>query len=338
MNTMTHALAQRPLGRTGPQVSAVGFGCMGLVGWYGSRNDEESRATLLEAVDRGVNHFDTAASYQVGENERFVGEILRPVRSRILLASKCGLSRSASGAALVDNRPETIRASLDASLSRLGFDTIDLFYLHRIDKTVPIEESVGALAELVRSGKIRFIGLSECSATTLRRAAKVHPIAAVQTEYSIWSRDPEQSILAACREVGASFVAYSPLGRGFLAGNFRRVAELPAGDNRASHPRFQDANAAHNETLVALLRDIASEHGSAATTAQIAIAWVLSRAPEVVTIPGMKTRAHLRDNLAGGELQLTAAQLQRIDTLLEQSPTAGERHPPSMMQAIDRDD
>lgn len=329
-------ITQRPLGRTGTQVSAVGFGCMGLVGWYGTRNDEESRATLLEAVDCGVNHFDTAASYQIGENERFVGEILRPFRNRIFLASKCGLARGASGTAQVDNRPETIRASLDQSLSRLGFEMIDLFYLHRIDKTVPIEESVGALADLVKTGKIRFIGLSECSVSTLRRAAKVHPVAAVQSEYSIWSRDPEQAMLAACRELGTGFVAYSPLGRGFLAGNFRRLSDLPAGDNRQNHPRFQDENAAHNEHLVALLRQIAAEH-PAATSAQVAIAWVLSRAPEVVTIPGMKTRSHLHDNLAGGQLALTPAELQRIDALLAAAPVAGERHPPAMMQAIDRD-
>jgi aryl-alcohol dehydrogenase-like predicted oxidoreductase len=329
-------IRQRPLGRTGTSVPAVGFGCMGLVGWYGTRNDEESRATLLEAVDRGVNHFDTAASYQLGENERFVGEVLRPVRSRILLASKCGLVRGPGGAALVDNRPATIRTSLDDSLSRLGFDVIDLFYLHRIDRTVPIEESVGALADLVRAGKIRFIGLSECSVSTLRRAAKVHPVAAVQSEYSIWSRDPEQGMLDACRELGTGFVAYSPLGRGFLAGNFRRLSDLPAGDNRQSHPRFQDANAAHNENLVALLREIAAESGNSATAAQVAIAWVLSRAPEVVTIPGMKTRAHLRDNLAAGQLSLAPALLQRIDDLLAASPVAGERHPPGMMQAIDR--
>lgn len=329
--------ARRPIGAGSASVSPVGFGCMGLVGWYGTRNDEESRATLLEAVDRGINHFDTAASYQLGENERFVGGILAPLRNRIFLASKCGLTRGAGGTTRVDNRPETIRSSLDESLARLGFDVIDLFYLHRIDRAVPIEESVGTLADLVKSGKIRFIGLSECSVTTLRRAAAVHPIAAVQSEYSIWSRDPEQGMLAACHDLGTTFVAYSPLGRGFLAGNFRRLAELPTGDNRQAHPRFQDANAAHNEKLVALLREVAAGHGSGTTTAQVAIAWVLSRAAEVVTIPGMKTRAHLRDNLAGGQLRLTPADLQRIDTLLAEAPVAGERHPPAMMQAIDRD-
>ncbi|MEY2854929.1 MAG: hypothetical protein RL030_2061, partial [Pseudomonadota bacterium] len=298
MNT----IAQRPLGNSGARISAIGFGCMGLVGWYGTRNDEESRATLQEAVGRGVTHFDTAASYQVGENERFIGAVLRPFRTRIFLATKCGLSRGPGGTTQVDNRPETIIRSLDESLLRLGFDTIDLLYLHRIDRNVPIEESVGALADLVKAGKIRHIGLSECSVATLRRAAAVHPVAAVQSEYSIWSRDPELGLLGACRELGTGFVAYSPLGRGFLAGNFRRLADLPAADSRQSHPRFQDANVAQNEQLVALLREIAAVSG--ATAAQVAIAWVLSRAPEVVTIPGMKTRAHLADNLAAGELQL----------------------------------
>jgi aryl-alcohol dehydrogenase-like predicted oxidoreductase len=331
MNT----ISQRPLGNTGERISAVGFGCMGLVGWYGTRNDEESRATLLAAIDRGVTHFDTAASYQVGENERFVGAVLRPFRNRIFLASKCGLKRGPGGTTEVDNRPETLHRSLDESLARLGFDTIDLFYLHRIDRNVPIEESVGTLADLVKAGKIRHIGLSECSVATLRRAAAVHPIAAVQSEYSIWSRDPEQGMLGACRALGAGFVAYSPLGRGFLAGNFRRLADLPATDNRQSHPRFQDANAVQNERLVALLQEIAA--GNGATAAQVAIAWVLSRAPEVVTIPGMKTRAHLAENLASGELLLAPEQLQRIEDLLASSPVAGERHPPAMMKILDRD-
>jgi aryl-alcohol dehydrogenase-like predicted oxidoreductase len=324
----------RELGRTGTMVSAVGFGCMGLVGWYGKRNDEESRATLLEAVERGINHYDTAAAYQVGENERFVGALLKPMRKRIFLATKCGIARGEKGALLVDNRPETIRRSLDESLARLGFDHVDLFYLHRIDKTVPIEESMGAMADLVRAGKIRYIGLSECSVTTLRRAHAVHPVAAVQSEYSIWSRDPEQGMLAACRELGTGFVAYSPLGRGFLAANFTRASELPEGDARLSHPRFQDANAELNASLVAVLKAVGQELG--ASPAQVALAWVLSRAPEVVTIPGMKTRAHLRDNLAGGELVLPAGSLDQIEAALAASPVAGERHPPAMMQAIDR--
>jgi aryl-alcohol dehydrogenase-like predicted oxidoreductase len=324
----------RELGRTGAKVSAVGFGCMGLVGWYGTRNDEESRATLLEAVEQGINHFDTAASYQVGENEKFVGALLKPLRNRVFLATKCGIRRGENGMLVVDTRPEVIRQSLDESLARLGFDHVDLFYLHRIDKTVPIEESVGALAELVRAGKIRHIGLSECSVATLRRAHAVHPVAAVQSEYSIWSRDPEQGMLAACRELGTGFVAYSPLGRGFLAGNFRRASDLPADDARKSHPRFQDENADRNARLAVALEAIAADLG--ATPAQVALAWVLSRAQEVVAIPGMKTRSHLADNLAGGSLVLPEKQLARIEAALSVFPVAGERHPPGMMKAIDR--
>jgi aryl-alcohol dehydrogenase-like predicted oxidoreductase len=324
----------RALGRSGARLSALGFGCMGLVGWYGTRDDAESRATLHEALDQGITHFDTAAAYQVGENEKFVGEILRPFRQKVFLATKCGIARGADGGMIVDNSPATIHRSLDESLARLGFDDVDLFYLHRIDRSVPIEESVGVLADLVRAGKIRHIGLSECSVATLRRAAVVHPIAAVQSEYSIWSREPEQGMLSTCAELGTGFVSYSPLGRGFLAGNFARIADLPANDARRGNPRFQDDNAAQNERITAALSKIGSACGASA--AQIAIAWVLSRSPQVVTIPGMKTRKHLADNLRGGSLTLSALQLQQIEAALRSTPVAGERHPPAMMSAIDR--
>jgi aryl-alcohol dehydrogenase-like predicted oxidoreductase len=290
---------------------------------------------LLEAVESGIRHFDTAASYQLGENERFVGEVLRPVRQRVFIASKCGLGRTAAGAPASDNRPETIRSSCEASLARLGTDVLDLFYLHRIDPTVPIEESVGALSDLAAAGKIRHLGLSECSVATLRRAHAVHPIAAVQSEYSLWSREPENGMLAACAELGVSFIAYSPMGRGFLAGNFRRLDELPANDNRRNQPRFQDDAAASNEALVNALRAVGSELG--ASTAQIAIAWVLARSPRVMTIPGMKTRAHLRDNLRALQLDLSRDQLAAIDAVVSALPVIGERHPPAMMQIIDRE-
>lgn len=331
----TQPLATRTLGRDGPHITAMGFGCMGLVGWYGTRDDEESRATLHEALDAGINHFDTAASYQLGENESFVGEVLRPLRRRVIIATKCGLSRSPTGGAIADNRPETILASCDASLARLGTDVIDLFYLHRIDPAVPIEESVGALATLVAAGKVRRIGLSESSMATLRRAHAVHPVAAVQTEYSLWSRDPEHGMLAACQELGTTFVAYSPLGRGFLAGNFRRLDELPANDNRRSQPRFQDGAAEHNARLVEALHDFGAARGASA--AQVALAWVLSRSPRVVTIPGMKTRAHLRDNLAGARLRLTEVELAELTAIAARLPVQGERHPPAMMRIIDRE-
>jgi aryl-alcohol dehydrogenase-like predicted oxidoreductase len=305
---------------------------MGLVGWYGRRDDVEARATLLAAVEAGVEHYDTAASYQLGENEKFVGSVLAPFRQRLFIATKCGLSRSTDGGVLVDNRPDTIRASCEASLARLGTDYIDLFYLHRIDPSVPIEESVGALSLLVDAGQSRHAGLSECSEGTLRRACAVLPIGAVQSEYSIWSRDPEAGVLAACEDLQVSFVAYSPLGRGFLAGNFSRAGELPEGDHRRSHPRFQEAAVAQNARLVQALGEIATELGG--TAAQIAIAWVLSRSARVVTIPGMKTRQHLADNLGATRLALTRTQLTRIDGLAAQ--VSGERHPPAMMQILDR--
>jgi aryl-alcohol dehydrogenase-like predicted oxidoreductase len=329
---MNNPLPRRPIGRSDSAVAAIGFGCMGLVGWYGTRDDAEARATLLAAVEAGIDHYDTAASYQVGENEKFVGQVLRPMRPRLFVATKCGLARNSDGSVRVDNHPDTIRKSCEESLARLGTDYIDLFYLHRIDRTVPIEESVGALAELVKSGKIRQAGLSECSEQTLRRACRVLPIAAVQSEYSIWSRDPEGGVLAACEELGVTFVSYSPLGRGFLAGNFRNAGELPKGDARSSHPRFQQAAAARNAALVTAIGRIAAAHGG--TAAQVAIAWVLSRSPRVVVIPGMKTRAHLADNLGAAGLEMTSAELATIDGLAAQ--VTGERHPPAMMQILDR--
>jgi aryl-alcohol dehydrogenase-like predicted oxidoreductase len=332
MNQTSEPLPTRPVGRSSTTVSAIGFGCMGLVGWYGTRDDAEARATLEAALDAGVDHFDTAASYQLGQNESFVGSVLATHRQRLFIATKCGLSRSPDGGALVDNRPETIRQSCEASLGRLGTDYIDLFYLHRIDPSVPIEESAGALADLVRAGKIRHAGLSECSIRTLRRACTVLPVAAVQSEYSVWSRDPESGMVAACEELGVTFVAYSPLGRGFLAGNFTRASDLPATDHRRSHPRFQEDVADHNAALTLALRQIGAELG--ATPAQVAIAWLLSRSPRVVTIPGMKTRQHLFDNLGGTRLTLHMAQLARIEALAKL--VHGERHPPAMMKIVDR--
>lgn len=315
-------------------ISPLGFGCMGLVGWYGTRNDEEARATLLEALDRGMNHLDTATSYQNGENERFVGSAIRGRREDVFLASKYGIGRNAAGAVVIDNKPESLRAAVDASLQRLGVAHVDLYYLHRIDRTVPIEDSVGALSKLVTAGKIRHIGLSECSERTLRRACKVHPIAAVQTEYSLWSREPEAGMLAACGELGVRFVAYSPLGRGFLAGNFKSVRELPADDARRGQPRFQEANAAHNLQIVQGVREMAESKGC--TPAQLAIAWVLAQGEHITAIPGMKTRAHLADNLGALEVSLSPAELDALRALVDGVAVKGDRHPPAMMQAIDR--
>lgn len=323
----------RRLGNSGVRVSALGFGCMGLVGWYGERNDEEARATLLEAIDRGIDHLDTAASYQAGENERFVGSVIKGRRDRVFLATKYGITRRADGSLLIDNRPEALRAACDASLERLGVEHIDLFYLHRIDRTVPIEDSVGTLAQLVAAGKIRYIGLSECSVETLRRACAVHPVAAVQMEYSLWTRDPEKGILAACRELDVALVAYSPLGRGFLAGNFRDLSELPKDDNRQSQPRFQADNVEHNRRIADLVREMAADKGC--TPAQLAIAWVLARGEDILPIPGTKRRTRLAENLGALDIALSAAELDEIDARLAQIPVRGERYPPAMLQALD---
>ncbi len=322
----------RPLGRTGERLAALGFGCMGLVGWYGTRNDGEARATLLEAVDRGVNHLDTASSYQLGENERFVGAALGTRRDAVFLASKYGITRTPDGTLVIDNRPASLRAAVAASLARLGTDRIDLYYLHRIDRTVPIEESVGALADLAREGQIRHIGLSECSLETLRRAAAVHPIAALQCEYSLWSRDPEAGLLAACRELGVALVAYSPLGRGFLAGNFTRLADLPADDARRNMPRFHDANVAHNARIAQGVRELAARKGCA--PAELALAWVLAQGEDILPIPGMKTRAHLNENLGALALALTAEERAGLRALVDEIGVRGERYPEAMQRAL----
>jgi aryl-alcohol dehydrogenase-like predicted oxidoreductase len=326
-------MQQRPLGSTGIRLTALGFGCMTLIGWYGTRNDEEARATLLSALDQGVTHLDTAASYQLGENEKFVGATIRGRREGLFLASKYGITRNAAGQLVIDNQPGSLREAVESSLTRLGTDRIDLFYLHRIDRDTPIEESVGALGQLVQAGKIRHIGLSECSVQTLRRAHAVHPVAAVQNEYSLWSREPEHGVLAACRELGVGLIAYSPLGRGFLAANFRSLKDLPADDNRRSQPRFQDANAEHNARLVAQIAALATRKGC--SLPQLAIAWVLAQGADVLPIPGMKTRAHLDDNLGSLNVMLTPAEEQQLRQLVDAGQVLGERHPAPMMKTLD---
>jgi aryl-alcohol dehydrogenase-like predicted oxidoreductase len=321
----------RLFGRTGERLSAVGFGCMGLVGWYGSRNDAEARATLLEAIDRGMSHLDTAASYQNGENEKFVGSLIRDRRGAVFLATKYGITRTPEGVLKIDNRPESIRSSVDASLQRLQIEQIDLFYLHRIDQTVPIEESVGALKDLIAAGKIRYVGLSECSVQTLRRACAVHPVSAVQSEYSLWSREPENGMLAACTELGVGFVAYSPLGRGFLAGNFRTLRDLPDNDHRRQVPRFQEGSVEHNAGVTDLIKEFARRKNC--TAAQLALAWVLAQG--VFVIPGMKTRAHLNDNIDALNVTLSGAEQKELNAEIEAITVRGDRHAPAMMKVLD---
>jgi aryl-alcohol dehydrogenase-like predicted oxidoreductase len=322
----------RPLGSTGIRVPALGFGCMGLVGWYGTRDDAEARATVLEALDRGISHFDTAGSYQGGDNERFVGECLRARRNEVFLATKFGITRQ-GGVMRIDNRPAAVKAACEESLARLGVEHIDLFYLHRIDRSVPIEDSVGALAELVTSGKIRFAGLSECAPSTVRRACAVHPIAAVQYEYSMWTRDVERGLLATCRELGVALVAYSPLGRGFLAGNFRDLRELPADDNRQAQPRFQPQNLAHNQRIADAVREFAQRKNC--TPAQLALAWLLAQGEDILPIAGMKQRAHLAENLGALSVTLSPVELTQLRAALDRLAVHGERYPPAMMQALE---
>jgi aryl-alcohol dehydrogenase-like predicted oxidoreductase len=303
-------MEMRRLGRTNDRISALGFGCMGLVGWYGERDDDEALATVHAAIDAGVNHFDTAGSYQHGENEVFLGRAIRGRREQVFLASSYGVARTAFGAQVLDNRPAALRTACEESLKRLHVDVIDLFYLHRIDPKVPIEASVGALSALIAAGKIRHIGLSNCTAAILRRASLVHRIAAVQCEYSVWMREPEQTILPACRELGVTLVGYAPLARGFLAGGITDLKELPKDDIRRLLPRFQEGNLAMNRDIVAAFADYAKE--KRCTPAQLALAWVLAQGQDIVTIPGTKRRARLMENLGALNVSLSSAECEDI--------------------------
>jgi len=317
----------RTLGR-GPNaltVPTLGLGCMGMSEFYGVASETESIATIHRALDLGVTFLDTADMYGPFKNEELVGRAIRDRRSQVVLATKFGNVRGADGAFLgISGKPEYVRKACEASLRRLGVDHIDLYYQHRVDRSVPIEETVGAMAELVRAGKVRHLGLSEASPATIRRAHAVHPITALQTEYSLWSRDPEDEILPTVRELGIGFVAYSPLGRGFLTGRFKRFEELPADDFRRRSPRFQGDNFAKNLELVERVRAIAAEKGVPAS--QLALAWVLARGQDIVPIPGTTDRKHLEENVAAAEIALGAEDLQRIDAVAPKGAAAGARY------------
>ena len=318
------------------EVSAIGLGCMNLSHGYGAPPpDEAAGAVLREALDLGVDFFDTAALYGFGANEELVGRTLAPHRAKFVLASKCGL-HGVDGKRVVDGRPETIRSSCEQSLRRLRTDVIDLFYLHRWDKRVPIEDSVGAMAGLVREGKVRAIGLSEVSAATLKRAHAVHPIAALQTEYSLWTRNPEIAVLEACREIGAAFVAFSPLARGYLGGELRDPAALEAKDMRRTMPRFEPANYAANLKPLEGFTALAAQRGC--TPAQLALAWVLSRGEHVLAIPGTTQIAHLRDNLGAAELALDAATLAQLDALINRHSIVGGRYDAAAQAGVDTEE
>jgi aryl-alcohol dehydrogenase-like predicted oxidoreductase len=324
----------RRLGRTSARVSALGFGCMGLVGWYGERDDGEALETVHAAIDAGIDHFDTAGSYQHGENEVFLGRAIRGRREQVFLASSYGVARTAFGAQVLDNRPSALRTACEESLRRLHVEVIDLFYLHRIDPKVPIEESVGALAALIASGKIRHIGLSNYSADILRRASLVDQIAAVQCEYSVWMREAEQTILPACRELGVSLVAYAPLARGFLAGQFATVGELPKDDIRRLQPRFQDANLPFNREIAAAFASYAKD--KRCTPAQLALAWVLAQGQDVVTIPGTKRRARLNENLGALNVSLSRAECEDIASRVAALAAHEEPAPRRLRRALDQ--
>jgi aryl-alcohol dehydrogenase-like predicted oxidoreductase len=324
----------RALGKTGTSVSAIGLGCMGMSEYYGPSDDGASVALLRAAVDRGVTFFDTADMYGVGHNEMLLSQAFRgALRDRVVIATKFANMRRIDGAYLgISGRPEYVKAACDMSLKRLGVGHIDLYYQHRVDPEVPIEDTVGAMAELVKQGKVRFLGLSEAGAGTIRRAFKVHPIAALQTEYSLWTRDAEGQILEACRELGITFVAYSPLGRGFLTGAFSKAEQFARGDFRAVNPRMNADNFDRNRAVVKKLEAMAERKGC--TAAQLALAWVLSRGKDVIPIPGTRREKTLVENIAATEMSLSLAELEEIGKLVDPSQVAGTRYDEAGMKRV----
>ena len=327
-------MKMRKLGQGGPEVSAVGLGCMGMSAFYGGSDEAQSIAVIHRALDLGVTLFDTAEMYGPHTNEVLLGKALKGRRDQAFIATKFGINRQADGSAITDGSPANVRRAVEGSLSRLGVDHIDLYYQHRIDPNTPIEETVGAMGELVKEGKVRFLGLSEAAPATLRRGHAEHPITALQTEYSLWSREPEDELLATVRELGIGFVPYSPLGRGFLSGDIKSIDDLAPDDFRRTNPRFSGDNFQKNLDLVAAVGAIAADKG--VTAAQLALAWVLAQGEDLVPIPGTRRIATLEQNVAAADIVLTADDLARIEAVFPRDAAAGERYAPGGMSSLNR--
>jgi len=327
-------MQQRKLGTQGLLVSELGLGCMGMSDFYGPRDDAESVATLERSLELGVTFLDTSDAYGPHRNEELLGGVIRGRRDKFVIATKFGIVRTPADPSRreINGRPEYVRSACEASLKRLGIDTIDLYYQHRVDPKTPIEDTVGAMAQLVKQGKVLYLGLSEAGDATIRRAHKVHPISALQNEYSLWTRDPEDGILATCRELGIGFVAYSPLGRGFLTGQIKKFDDLAPGDFRRLSPRFQGANFDKNLQLLAHIGEIAGEKNC--TPGQLALAWVLARGKDIVPIPGTKRRTYLEENVGALAVALSPADLKRIDEVAPKGAAAGPRYPEALMSSV----